>query len=167
MSTKQKGMLDTFLRPDEYTKFKRHILWTKIVKKAYVTASGNYVFDLETAGYQSIFEWGDGTPIQIKLSISADGKIIDCLTVSHHESKGYGEACATEEYYDQFKGASNSDIVITVPNPDPEPGADLIPSTSTDKGVISSATCTTTAYQKAVKAAFAAFEKLTENGGEG
>ena len=36
MSTKQKGMLDTFLRPDEHTKFKRHILWTKIVKKAMV-----------------------------------------------------------------------------------------------------------------------------------
>ncbi len=139
---------------------------TAMVKKAYVTASGNYVFDLETEGYQSIFEWGDGTPIQIKLSISADGKIIDCLTVSHRESKGYGEACATEDYYDQYRGASDSDIIITVPDPDPAPNADKIPSTNTDKGVIASATCTTTAYQKAVKAAFAAFEKLTEVGGE-
>jgi len=140
---------------------------TKIVKKAYVTANGNYVFDLETEGYQLISEWGNGTPIQIKLSISADGKIIDCLTVSHKESKGYGEACATEDYYDQFRGAFNGDIVISVPNPNPEPSADDIGADSTDKGVIASATCTTTAYQKAIKAAFAAFELLTaENGGE-
>lgn len=36
MSTKQKGMLDLFFHPDENTKFKRHILWTRIVKKAMV-----------------------------------------------------------------------------------------------------------------------------------
>ena len=36
MNTKQKGMLELLFRPDENTKFKRHILWTKIVKKAMV-----------------------------------------------------------------------------------------------------------------------------------
>ena len=137
---------------------------TKIVKKAYVTASGNYVFDLEAKGYQVGFEYGNKTPIQIKLSISADGKIIDCLTVSHKESKGYGDACATEEYYDQFRGSSASDIVITVTHPDYM--ADQISPDNTDKGVIASATYTTAGYQKAVKAAFTAFEILTANGGE-
>lgn len=36
MNTKQKGTLELLFRPDENTKFKRHILWTKIVKKAMV-----------------------------------------------------------------------------------------------------------------------------------
>jgi hypothetical protein len=94
----------------------------------------------------------------------ADGKIIDCLTVSHQESKGYGDACATEEYYDQFRGSSASDITITVTHPDYM--ADQISPDNTDKGVIASATYTTAGYQKAVKAAFAAFEILTANGGE-
>lgn len=138
---------------------------TKIVKKIYVTGSGNYVFDLEAKGYQVGFEYGNKTPIQIKLSISADGKIIDCLTVSHKESKGYGDACATEDYYDQFRGSSASDIVITVTHPDYM--MDQISPDNTDKGVIASATYTTAGYQKAVKAAFAAFEILTANGGEG
>ena len=137
---------------------------TKIVKKVYVTASGNYVFDLEAKGYQAGFEYGNKTPIEIKLSISADGKIIDCLTVSHQESKGYGDACATEEYYDQFRGSSASDITITVTHPDYM--ADQISPDNTDKGVIASATYTTAGYQKAVKAALAAFEILTANGGE-
>ena len=136
----------------------------KIVKKVYVTASGNYVFDLEAKGYQAGFEYGNKTPIQIKLSISADGKIIDCLTVSHQESKGYGDACATEEYYDQFRGSSADEIVITVTHPDYM--TDQIAPDNTDKGVIASATYTTAGYQKAVKAAFAAFELLTANGGE-
>jgi hypothetical protein len=138
---------------------------TTIVKKAYVTASGNYVFDLEAKGYQAGFEYGNKTPIQIKVSISAEGKIIDCLTVSHQESKGYGDVCATEEYYDQFRGSGTSDIVITVTHPDYM--MDQISPDNTDKGAIASATYTTAGYQKAIKAAFTAFEKLTENGGEG
>ncbi|MBO5931817.1 MAG: FMN-binding protein [Clostridia bacterium] len=137
----------------------------KIVKKVYVTASGNYVFDLEAKGYQAGFEYGNKTPIQIKLSISAEGKIIDCLTVSHQESKGYGDVCATEEYYDQYRGSSADEIVITVTHPDYM--TDQIAPDNTDKGVIASATYTTAGYQKAIKAAFTAFEKLTENGGEG
>lgn len=36
MSKTQKGMLKSFLRPDENTRFKRHILWSRIVKKAMV-----------------------------------------------------------------------------------------------------------------------------------
>ena len=100
---------------------------------------------------------------KIKLSISADGKIIDCYTVDHNESKGYGDACATEEYYEQYKGASDADIVITVQAPDAH--GDQIPTDCTDIGAIASATYTTAGYQKAVKAAFAAYE-LISNGGE-
>lgn len=134
------------------------------VKKVYITDSGNYVFDLEAKGYQALFDYGDGTVIKIKLSISADGKIIDCLTVSHNESKGYGDACATEEYYEQYRGSSASDIVISVTSPDMH--ADQIPSDTTDIGAISSATYTTYGYQKAVKAAFEAYEILIAGGEE-
>lgn len=132
------------------------------VKKVYVTDSGNYVFDVVAKGYQALFDYGNGAVINIKLSISADGKIIDCLTVSHEESKGYGDVCATEEYYAQYRGASSDDIKITSKSPDAH--ADQIPADNTDVGVIASATFTTYGYQKAVKAAFEAYEILT--GGE-
>ncbi len=137
---------------------------TKTVKKVYITNSGNYVFDLEGKGYQALFDYGDGTVINIKLSISADGKIIDCLTVSHNESQGFGDVCATEDYYEQYRGSSASDIVLSVTSPDMH--ADQIPDGSTDIGAISSATFTTYGYQKAVKAAFEAYEILIQNGGE-
>lgn len=134
-----------------------------VVKKVYATSSGNYVFELEAKGYQALFDWGDGTVIKIKLSISADGRIIDCLTVSHNESKGFGDVCATEDYYKQFRGASASDIILSVTSPDGH--ADQIPPECDDIGVIASATFTTYGYQKAIKAAFAAFELLTQEGG--
>ena len=136
---------------------------TKIVKKAYVTSSGNYVFELEAQGYDILMGYGTNVPIKIKLSISADGKIIDCLTVSHNESKGYGEACATEEYYDQYRGASSSDVNVAVSSPDLH--LDQIPADNTDVGVIASSTFTTYGYQKAVKAAFEAFELIIGEGG--
>ena len=132
------------------------------VKKVYVTGSGNYVFELVAKGYQALFDYGNGAVIDIKLSISADGKIIDCLTVSHDESKGYGDVCATEEYYSQYRGASRGEVSVTVKSPDAH--ADQIASDNTDIGVISSATYTTSGYQKAVVAAFEAYEILT--GGE-
>ena len=54
-----------------------------IVKKAYVTATGNYVFELEAAGYDLVFHYSPGNmagnpkPIVVKISISAEGKIIE------------------------------------------------------------------------------------------
>ena len=137
------------------------------VTKAYVTASGNYVFELSAKGYDSLFEYSVGKkPIIFKLSVSKDGAIIDCVTVSHNESKGYGDVCATEEYYDQYKGKVDEDIKVSVNHPDYM--ADQIPTDTTDVGAISSATYTTYGYQKAVKAAFSAFNLLnsTEGGND-
>ena len=134
----------------------------KTITKVYITDSGNYVFDVVAKGYQALFDYGNGATINIRLSISADGKIIDCLTVSHEESKGYGDVCATEDYYAQYRGASKDDINVTVKSPDAH--ADQISPDNTDVGVIASATFTTYGYQKAVKAAFDAYEILT--GGE-
>ena len=129
------------------------------VKKISVTESGNYVFELTANGYQALVDWGNGTPIKIKLSISADGKIIDVLTVSHGESSGYGDICATDEYYAAYKGKGDEDIKISISGT-PDYHEDLITNDNTDIGAISSATYTTYGYQKAVKDAFAAYELL-------
>lgn len=129
------------------------------VNKVYVTATGNYVFELTAKGYQALFEYGNGDKIKIKLSISSDGKIIDCRTIEHSESEGFGDACATEEYYEQYRGHGAEDIKLTTGAPDIY--EDLISPDNTDIGAISSATYTTYGYQRAVKAAFTAFEILT------
>lgn len=135
---------------------------TTIVKKAYVTASGNYVFDLKASGFANYsFEEGYSdveVPIYISVSIDPEGKIIACVTTEQKESKGYGEVCGTDEYQNQWAGATNSDVVIS---------KGPIGKDNTDVGAIAGATITTKGYQKAIKAAFTAFEKLTENGGEG
>ena len=138
----------------------------KTVTKIFVTESGNYVFELSAKGYQALTEWGSGDYIKIKLSISADGKIIDCLTISQKESKGYGDVCASEEYTSQYRGRENDEIKISSSEPDSHAPGDLIPTGTTDIGAIASATFTTYGYQKAVKAAFSAFELLTNQGGD-
>lgn len=142
----------------------------KEIAKAYVTESGNYVFEVTSKGYDSLFEYSNGhisgtpQPIVFKVSISADGKIIDCVTVKHAESKGFGDKCATDEYYDGWVGATDEDVKLSVTAPDyMNPGQ--IPADSTDIGAITGATYTTYGYQKGVKAAFAAFELLTSNEG--
>ena len=128
-------------------------------------SNGAYVFELLADGYQAIFDYGNGTQISIKLSIDADGKIIDVLTLSHAESAGIGDACATEEYYEQYRGQGSANIVESAKYPT-DHHDDLISPDNTDIGAIASATYTTVGYQKAVKAAFAAFELLTaEEGG--
>ncbi len=134
----------------------------EIVIKAYVTGSGNYVFDLKASGFAN-YSYEEGysdveVPIYISVSIDPEGKIIACVTTEQNESKGYGEACGTDEYQNQWAGATNGDVVIST---------GPIGKDNTDLGAIAGATVTTKAYQKAIKAAFAAFELLTANGGEG
>lgn len=134
----------------------------KIVLKAYVTASGNYVFDLKASGFAN-YSYEEGysdveVPIYISVSIDPEGKIIACTTTEQYESKGYGDACGTDEYVDKWSGVSSEDVVIS---------KGPIGKDNTDVGAIAGATITTKGYQKAIKAAFTAFEKLTENGGEG
>lgn len=122
------------------------------ITKIQVTATGNYVFEINADGF-STYEYrkygsGDNLPISIKISISADGKIIDCLTVSHKESEGVGDKCATEEYYESFRGVGADDVKV---------GNNIADA----PGVITGATYTAEGYQKAVKRAFEAFGILT------
>ena len=129
-----------------------------------VTNNGAYVFELLGYGYQYMFDYGDGTPIKIRLSIDADGKIIDVLTLSHNESQGFGDACGNEEYYEQYKGQGNENIKESAKDY-PWDHEDYIASDTTDIGAIASATYTTLGYQRAVKLAFSVFEVLTAEGG--
>lgn len=113
------------------------------VEKAYVTASGNYVFDLKASGYGIN---GDkyirsGEYIYIKVSITASGKIIACETVSQKESDGFGSVCAEPSFYSQFNGKT----------------AD----TYKDIDAISGATVTTNGYTTAISRAFEAVTILT------
>ena len=132
------------------------------IKKA---TNGTYVFELLADGYQAMFDYGDGTQIKIMLSIDADGKIIDVLTVSHNESTGIGDKCATEEYYEQYRGKGDADIKESASRYPLDHHDDLIAPDNTDIGAIASATYTTLGYQRAVKAAFAIFELLIAEGG--
>ena len=118
------------------------------IKKVQVTATGNYVFELEAAGYYGAY----GPSMNIKISISADGKIINCRTISSSDKEGYGKV-TTEEYWNLWEGKMDGDIVIS----DNSSAADL--------GVISNATYTSQDYQRCVKVAFMAFDLLTATEG--
>ena len=137
------------------------------IQKAHVTSSGNYVFEIKASGYKNAtnkeFAGMDTGHFFIKVSISSEGKIIDVITTSHEESKGYGDACATEEYYEQYRGAGSSDVILSVTAPDLH--QDQIADGTTGVGIIASSTFTTYGYQKAVKTAFEAFELLTATEG--
>ena len=98
-------------------------------------------------GEEAVKDYTKGQEIQ--------AKIIDVVTTSQSESKGYGDVCATEEYTDQFKGATSDKIVIT-----PEGGS----KDSQDLGAIAGSTITSNGYQRSLQQAFAAFKLLTEGG---
>ncbi|MBE6589519.1 MAG: FMN-binding protein [Ruminococcaceae bacterium] len=119
----------------------------KNVTSASQTASGNYVLEVNGAGYGiaggNEYHPASGKYIVIRVSMTADGKIIDCLTVSQAESQGFGDACATEDFYGQFVGKTEADYK--------------------EIDAISGATLTTDGYTKAIERAFAAV-KIFEGG---
>ena len=104
---------------------------------AKVTESGNYVLELKAAGFGiNGDQWykPSGEYIHIKVSMTKDGKIIDCLTVSQAESDGIGSACADKDFYSQFIGKTQDNY--------------------SDIDSISGATLTTNGYKTAILRAF-------------
>lgn len=115
---------------------------------AEITASGNYILELRAAGFGITGdEWyrPSGEYIYIRVSMTAEGKIIDCLTVSQKETDGLGSVCGDEKFYGQFDGKTQENYA--------------------DIDAISGATTTTDAYKTAILRAFEAVEIL--KGGEG
>ena len=114
------------------------------VLSAKKTASGNYVVETKGAGYG--IKGGDeyhpasNEYIVVRVSMTADGKILDCVTVSQAETDGLGDACASESVYGQFVGKTASDYA--------------------EIDAISGATLTTNGYKQAVQRAFDAVNVL-------
>ena len=107
------------------------------VQSAKLTSDGNYVIEVNASGYSKKFiekYGGVGQFIVVRVSVTADGKIIDTLTVSQAESKGIGDACANESFYGQFDGKTEADYA--------------------DIDAISGATVTTDGYKEAILRAF-------------
>ena len=121
---------------------------SKYVLSAQVTATGNYVVETKGAGYG--IKGGDeyhpasNEYIVVRVSMTADNKIIDCLTVSQAETEGIGDACAKESFYSQFVGKTEADY--------------------TQVDAIGGATLTTNGYMQAIERAFEAVATL--NGGD-
>ena len=111
---------------------------TTSLLKAEKTATGNYVLTLKAAGYGinggSEYHPASGKYIEIRISLTPDGRIIDTLTLSQEESKGIGDACADEKFYGQFDGKTAESYK--------------------DIDAIAGATITTNGYLKAIERAF-------------
>lgn len=117
------------------------------VEEAYITNGGNYVLYLKAAGYgiNGGDQWhpASGEYIKIKVSVTKDGKIIKCVTLSQKESENIGDACAKPEFYGQFNGKTAE--------------------TYGEIDAISGATITTDGYKSAISKAFDAV-KIMEGG---
>lgn len=77
------------------------------IDKAYKTASGNYVIELHAAGFGingDHYYNPSGEYIYIKIALTADGTIINCVTTAQSETDNIGSACANKEFYSQFNG---------------------------------------------------------------
>ena len=115
----------------------------KQIEKAYKTASGNYVFDLKASGFGingDEYYNPSGEYIKIKVSVTEDGKIIACQTVSQKETDGIGSSCEDVSFYSQFNGKTEADYG--------------------DIDAISGATITTNGYKTAVSKVFEAIKIL-------
>lgn len=123
---------------------------SKRLKKAAKTATGNFVLEVEGAGYgiegyREEYSHPSGEYILVRVSITPDGTIIDTLTAYQAESVGIGDACAKESFYGQFDGKTEE--------------------TYREIDAISGATYTTNGYLKAIENAFKAV-KILKGGAE-
>ena len=114
------------------------------VVKIQKTASGNYVIDAKGAGYGikggSEYHPASNEYIIVRVCISPEKDILDCLTVSQAETKGIGDVCAEESFYGQFAGKNEQNY--------------------TEIDGISGATYTTDGYIQAIERAYAAVNTL-------
>ena len=120
----------------------------KTVVSAKKTVTGNYVVETKGAGYGikggNEYHPASDEYIIVKVAMTPDGKILDCLTVSQAETVGLGDACADEKFYGQFPGKTEENY--------------------TEIDAIGGATMTTDGYLQAISRAFYAVNVL--KGGE-
>ncbi len=115
---------------------------SKYLISAKKTATGNYIFEVKGAGYGikggNEYHPASGEYIVVRVSMTADGRILDTFTVSQAETEGVGDACANEKFYGQFDGKTEDDY--------------------RDIDAIGGATMTTNGYLQAIEAAFATLQ---------
>ena len=114
------------------------------------TATGNYVIEIKAEGYGikmvgKKYHHASGEYIYILVSMTAEGRIIDCLTLSQKESDGIGSACEDPSFYGQFVGKTEENY--------------------DDIDAISGATLTTDGYKEAINLAFQSV-KIFEEGNQ-
>lgn len=120
----------------------------KNVVSAKKTQTGNYVIEVKGAGYGINGDYHtSGEYIIIHVSITGEGKIIDCFTFYQSETKNLGDACGDEKFYGQFDGKTLEDYNTI--------------------DAINGATLTTNGYKVAVKRALEAVAIMTANVNEG
>lgn len=116
----------------------------KTVVSAKKTATGNYILETKGAGYGikggNEYHPASNEYIIVRVAITPDGKILDCLTVSEEETDGLGDACKNEKFYGQFAGKTEENYK--------------------EIDAISGATMTTDGYKQAVQRAFDAVKVL-------
>ncbi len=113
------------------------------VEKAWKTESGNFVLEIRASGFGiNGDKWYNpsGEFIKIRVSVTGDGKIIACQTISEAETDGIGSACADFDFYSQFNGKTESNYG--------------------DIDAISGATITTDGYKTAISKVFTAVRIL-------
>lgn len=113
------------------------------IKKVEKTASGNYIFEVEAYGFGingDAYYYPSGEPILLKASLTPEGKIIACKTLSQKETDGIGSACAEKAFYSQFNGRDEG--------------------TYKEIDAISGATITTNGYKTAIGKLFEAVKIL-------
>ncbi len=108
------------------------------------TGTGNYILEVKGAGYGikggNDYHPASGEYIVVRVSMTAQGKIIDTFTVSQKETTGVGDACADEKFYGQFDGKTEENYK--------------------EIDAIGGATMTTDGYLKAIEHAFASVKIL-------
>ena len=119
---------------------------SKTVVSAVKVSNGNYVVETKGAGYGikggNEYHPASGEYIVVRVSMTPDGKIIDCITVSQAETKGLGDACDSQEFYGQFVDKTQENY--------------------TQIDAIGGATMTTDGYKQAIERAFVAVNILKE-----
>lgn len=113
------------------------------LNSAYVTDAGDYVFDVQSAGYA-----GD---VQLMIGIASDGTVAGIQIVSENETDGIGTNALTEDFFGTFTGLAA------------EGSLSLDGSEGTQVDGVSGATFTSTAVVEDLNIAFEAYAQLGGN----
>ena len=115
------------------------------LNSAYVTDAGDYVFDVQSAGYH-----GD---VELMIGIASDGTVAGIQIVSEDETDGIGTNALTEDYFGTFTGLA-AEGTLTVEKPG---------SGETQVDGVSGATFTSNAVVADLNIAFDAYAQLGGN----